>query len=173
MDKLSRLSPDQRANLVAYLDGELDDGSVKEIETVLTQSPVARNDVELLARTYELLNALPRVEAAPEFTVRTMTAIAAPEAKPDITETEGYKKVKGWIQVAVLGLICAASGAVAFGAVRYWSPRPYDSLLDELPVLRELHRYQEIGDFEFVRSNLANDTVIYPQIKEEVARERR
>ncbi len=35
MEKIPRLTPDQRSNLVAYLDGELTEPATKEIDQVL------------------------------------------------------------------------------------------------------------------------------------------
>ena len=172
-NKLSRLSPEQRSNLVAYLDGELDKDSVKEIEAILNQSPVARNDVELLARTYDLLNELPRPEAKPEFTKKALLAIKAPEEKGDLKNSPGYLAFQAWVKTVALGIAAIACGAAAFGAVRYWVPRPYDPMLDDLPLLKELHRYKEVGDFEFLRTNLTNNSGLYTQMQEEVNRGRR
>ena len=46
MEKLTRLTTEQRDNLTAYLDGELDEDGTRLIETVLASSTVARNDGE-------------------------------------------------------------------------------------------------------------------------------
>ena len=67
MDKLSRLSTEQRGDLVAYLDGELEEDATAAIEHVLAHSNVARNDVEMLARTYDLLDQLPHLAAPEKF----------------------------------------------------------------------------------------------------------
>ena len=173
MEKLSRLSPDQRSNLVAYLDGELDGDSVKEIERILNQSPVARNDVELLARTYDLLNELPRPEAKTEFTQKTLQAIQAPDPKSDLKDSAAYQAFRAWVKTIAMGIGAMACGAAAFGAVRYWVPRPYDPLLDDLPMLKELHRYKEVGDFEFLRTNLRQSPNLYEQMQEGVNRGQR
>ena len=58
-----RLSPAERDNLVAYLDGELPDGESRRIATKLTSSPTARREVEALERTWQLLDHLPRPQA--------------------------------------------------------------------------------------------------------------
>ena len=55
MDKLKRVSVEHRDNFVAYLDGELSPDESKNLERVLADSPVARMDVELLVRTYDML----------------------------------------------------------------------------------------------------------------------
>jgi len=50
-----RLSPEDRSNLVAYLDGELDDAQARAIATKLTQSVTARREIDALRKTWELL----------------------------------------------------------------------------------------------------------------------
>src|SRR5690348_13404435 len=59
-----RLSIDERSNLVAYLDGELNDAQTRAIATKLTQSLTARREVEALQKTWEMLDLLPRPKAS-------------------------------------------------------------------------------------------------------------
>src|SRR5436305_14799746 len=68
-----RLTPDDRSNLVAYLDGELNDAQARAMTTKLTQSVTARREAEALRKTWELLDLLPRPKASEEFTARTLT----------------------------------------------------------------------------------------------------
>ncbi len=79
MAKMTRLSAEQRENLVAYLDGELDDSATQNIEQVLAESVVARHDVDMLSRTWDLMNVLPGVKASEEFTRKTLSSIRAAE----------------------------------------------------------------------------------------------
>ena len=53
-----------KEDLVAYLDGELDEQASQDIEQTLAQSPAARREVEALARTWKLLRVLPEVKAS-------------------------------------------------------------------------------------------------------------
>ena len=57
-----RLTPDERADLVAYVDGELPETHARSIATKLTHSATARREVEMLQKTWELLDYLPRPE---------------------------------------------------------------------------------------------------------------
>ena len=70
-----RLSSDERADLVAYLDGELPEAHSRVISTKLTQSATARREVEMLKKTWELLDFLPLPQAPPEFSERTVSHI--------------------------------------------------------------------------------------------------
>ncbi len=78
-----RLSIDERANLVAYLDGELNDAQTRAIATKLTQSLTARKEVEALQKTWELLDLLPRPKASEDFTARTLSVATQPGGRPD------------------------------------------------------------------------------------------
>ena len=49
-----RLTPDERADLVAYIDGELPEVVARAVETKLTYSATARREVEMLKKTWEL-----------------------------------------------------------------------------------------------------------------------
>src|SRR5258707_6320769 len=79
MAKLQRLSQEQRENLAAYLDGELDDAATHEIEQVLAVSEVARHEVDMLSRTWDMLNSLPTHKASEEFTQKTVSSMRAAE----------------------------------------------------------------------------------------------
>jgi anti-sigma factor RsiW len=68
-----RLTPDDRSNLVAYLDGELNDAQARAMATKLTQSVTARREADALRKTWELLDLLPRPKASEDFTARTLT----------------------------------------------------------------------------------------------------
>ena len=58
-----RLTPDERADLVAYVDGELPEAHSRLISTKLTHSATARREVEMLQKTWELLDHLPLPQA--------------------------------------------------------------------------------------------------------------
>src|SRR3954470_1739209 len=68
-----RLTPEDRSNLVAYLDGELNDVQARAMATKLTQSVTARREAEVLRKTWELLDLLPRPQASDDFASRTLT----------------------------------------------------------------------------------------------------
>ena len=57
-----RLSDQERANLVAYLDGELNQAESHALNTKLVQSVTGRREVESLQKTWELLDFLPKPE---------------------------------------------------------------------------------------------------------------
>lgn len=152
MAKITRLSGDQRENLVAYLDGELDEASGKEIEQVLGVSPVARHDVDMLSRTWDLLNLLPEVAAPEDFTQKTLDSIRLSEQpKFQIDEAAVSRTVKRGAAMALAALVLAAAGVAGFLATSRWIPNEADELLNDFEIISELDKYQTAGSEEFLK----------------------
>jgi len=156
MEKIPRLTAQQRADLVAYLDGELDEATAKEIEATLAKSPVARHDVDMLVRTWELLDDLPRPALTAEFTEKTLATVRLAEVRkpwlpvrwPALFRSERARRgaiLAGW----AAGLALAAVGG--FFAANRAIPSESRMLVDELPVIENLDVYANAGSIEFLR----------------------
>src|SRR5262249_15358697 len=65
------------ADLVAYLDGELDPADARRVEARLATDPEARAKATALKKTFDLLDYLPRPEPSPHFTTRTLPQLPA------------------------------------------------------------------------------------------------
>ena len=150
-----RLNPEERANLAAYIDGELTDGEARVIATKLSLSPTARRELESLKQTWELLEVLPRPKASLIFSERTLTSVRALETRADAwNKTTGAwlgeaAKLAGWV------LVAAASLALGFALVRWAWPDPADRLVRDLSLAEHLDEYKEVGTFDFLEE-LAN-----------------
>lgn len=70
------------AELVAYLDGELEPAAARQIENRLAADPVARDKAAALKRTFDLLDYLPKPEASPNFTSRTLERLPIAKSSP-------------------------------------------------------------------------------------------
>jgi hypothetical protein len=151
MEKWTRLSADQRENLVAYLDGELEDNLTQQIDKVLVQSEVARHEVEALARTWELLDLLPRPAAREDFTERTLTTLKVSEIRTRLVDQPWFGYVrKGGIGLAWLAGL-ALCAIVGFSSTTKWIPDPQAEMLANLPLLRNVDTYLEVRDLDFVK----------------------
>src|SRR5437660_12588662 len=119
---MAQLSDEDRANLVAFLDGELDERTAHALETKLHTDPQARAEAEALRRTWGLLDYLPRPEPSPSFTNRTLERVSA--MRPALQTLRMPRPA--WRRWAV-GLLWAAAVLVAasgsFAAV-YFLTRP-------------------------------------------------
>jgi anti-sigma factor RsiW len=152
MEKITRFTPEERDNLTAYLDGELDEKVAKEIELKLTRSETARREVDILSRTWDLLNLLPRPSASQGFSQKTMS-IARLENQP--ASRDWATKGTLWTRRSAI----LAGWAVAIYLVAYvgyqltnrWIPDPSRQLVEELPLIKNLDNYREVGDLEFLR----------------------
>src|ERR687896_527533 len=66
------LNEDEKSELVAYLDGELDDVTTQAVEAKLAINPEARAELDALKQTWGLLDLLPKASPSANFTHRTM-----------------------------------------------------------------------------------------------------
>lgn len=160
MDKLSRLTTEDRENLAAYLDGELDDQGTQRIESLLVQSSVARNDVELLSKTYDLLEELPRPSAPNDFVEKTLATAKMEEVKTPISEMAWFKQGRqvvilcGWTAALLL------SACLSFWVTNQIMVEPEDVLLEELQFIKNIDRYEEIQSVEFLDSLTADEALL-------------
>src|SRR5262245_54706455 len=143
-----RLTPDERADLVAYVDGELPEAVSLAIATKLTHSATGRREVEILKQTWELLGHLPRPQVDARFTERTVTLIRQREVRAPTWEPQ----VKSWVvrlaylvAYLVLGVVGLGLGYVA---IRWFWPDPSSRLARDLSLAEHLSEYLEVGSFD-------------------------
>jgi anti-sigma factor RsiW len=145
-----RLSPEERANLAAYIDGELTESEARVISTKLSFSPTARREVESLKKTWELLDYLPRPKASEDFPDRTITSLRSLDAK----RVSWEQAISGWlgpaVRIAVCLAVASASIAAGFALTRWAWPDPEARMARELSLAEHLEEYQEVGSFEFL-----------------------
>lgn len=149
MEKSTRLTLEQRADLVAYLDGELDEPGRKEIERVLAGSEVARHEVEMLQRTWDLLDELPRTTASAEFTRRTLDSLQAQPARHWLLRRAWFPAARRGAILAGWAAALAVAAVVGYLTTHRWVPTETDQLLANLPVIEHLELYRHVGEVEF------------------------
>src|SRR4051794_34753384 len=145
-----RLSPDERSNLVAYLDGELTEADTRAIATKLTQSMTARRELESLQKTWEMLDLLPRPQASGDFTERTLSIAIRSTGQGDrfASAASGMARRVG----TVLALVVASVALFALGyagTLRAW-PNPTARLARDLSIAENLDEYRDAGSIEFL-----------------------
>ena len=145
-----RLSPEERANLAAYIDGELTEDESRVISTKLSFSPTGRLEVESLKKTWELLAYLPRPKASEDFPERTLTSLRTLDAR----RLSWEQATSGWLghatRLAASLAVAVASIAVGFAITRWALPDPAVQLARDLSLAEHLEEYQEVGTFEFL-----------------------
>jgi anti-sigma factor RsiW len=162
MAKQSSLSNEDRENLSAYLDGELDEKTARALEAKLNADPRARAEAEALSRTWQLLDYLPQPQPSTAFTSRTLESVSALRPVQPAPAAPGRQLPwafgLGW---AAAVLVAALAG---FAGVTYLAPSPHpaaptseaepanvDELLaQDLRILENLHLYQHVDDLGFL-----------------------
>ena len=80
------------AELVAYLDGELDAPAARKVEARLATDPEARARAAALKKSFDLLDYLPKPEPSANFTTRTLELL--PPVKSPASRTAGTTSVR-------------------------------------------------------------------------------
>jgi anti-sigma factor RsiW len=156
---MAALSDEDRANLVAYLDGELAEPAARALEARLATDPQARAEAEGLRRTWEMLDYLPRAEASTTFTHRTLEKLAVQTGPRGVARPA--RRLPWWLLAAgwAAALVLAAGGGLT-AANLLWPRAPAaadDSAEVEAQiarhrrVLENLRLYEHADDLEFVR----------------------
>jgi anti-sigma factor RsiW len=135
--------------LVAYLDGELDDESSRRIEERLTTDATLREQLTRLERTWDALDELEQVEVDEKFTQSTieMVALLAEEEHRQEEQQRPIRVRRSWLIGSAGLLLACLAGFAAAGLL--W-PNPNQQLIEDLPVLERLDEYQQIDDIEFL-----------------------
>jgi len=178
----SNPKPDQTLHeeLVAYLDGELDAESCRQLEERLTKDDGARKELRQLEKVWDMLEQLPRSEVGEKFTKTTVEMVAVAVRKDlDAEQRAIPAKRLRWGVLAAASVLLA--GLVGFGAMVALLPDKNAALLNELPVIEDLELLQKAESIAFLQglhdqgifvSDLAS-TAIDEQPPEETLPERR
>jgi anti-sigma factor RsiW len=145
-----RLTPTERGNLVAYLDGELDEVDSRAIATKLTQSVTARREIEMLQKTWELLEHLPRPRASGAFTQRTLTEVERLSVAGDRIMGAASRTLRHALVMLVGILASLACFGLGVAAVRWAWPDPTSRLVRDLSIAEHLDEYRDVGSIELL-----------------------
>ena len=151
---MSSLNDDDRANLTAYLDGELDEEVAQALEAKLSLDPAARAEVESLRQAWTMLDYLPRSAPSMTFTNRTMERLsverrAAETGKMPARTSISWLRPVAWAAAAVL--VAVLGWAVS---PRIWrpAPDPDEPLVRQLRVIERWRAYEWADDVDFLRA---------------------
>jgi len=156
MAERRKLSEEEMADLVAYLDGEADPETARAVEAKLSLDPTVRAEAEALRRTYDLLDYLPRPQPSTDFTNKTLDRISA--LRPGARANAGRRGLFGLAWAAAV-LVAALAG---FGGARLATPvgKPIPTepaeldqqLVHDLRIIENKRLYDVADDLDFVRA---------------------
>jgi hypothetical protein len=152
MANSSPLSPGEKSDLVAYLDGELRGEQARAVATRLTLSGEVRAEAHGLEATWELLDYLPRPQAPANLTEHTLRMVRGEDDARGATQRATAKPHAGlaWVRrLGPLGVVAAAA-ALGFIFTRWMWPDRAERLARDLSMAQNLDLYREIGSFDFL-----------------------
>lgn len=136
--------------LTAYLDGELDEASGRQVESMISTDPKVRAQMQDLDAVWGMLDDLPRSEADEQFT-RTTVEMLALRAGADLAQRRAGARPIWWLKRV---LVAAALVAAGFGGVRladWLFPRPDDQLLRDLSAIQNIDGYRQVNNIQYLR----------------------
>jgi len=140
---VNAISSDEHDELVAYLDGELDEASCARLEAQLLEDEALQMKLNELSKVWDMLDSLPKVAATADFTKSTME-MAVVSTKRESTGNSGKRL---W-PVRIL-LLCAAV-LLGFFASRWMQQDDDRMLVEDFAVIENLDLYRVGGSIEFL-----------------------
>lgn len=136
--------------LVAYLEGELNAEAAREVEALLAGDEAVRARLQLLDRSWQMLDELDTADAGDEFTRSTMELVVVEAGRE--AESESFKALwRRWLAWLLTPLALVASLAAGLATVVQFAPDPDRALADARPVLENLDEYRQVDDVALVR----------------------
>lgn len=146
--------------IVSYLDGELDETQMNEVEQDLIENPDMRNDADVLSKTWALLDELDEVSADRQFTQDTLATVAADTVEDSSARsTGGFRRFKEALAVHkmipcfLLGLL--GGGIGLWISHRVWNNRQVSGasaavriVLEDFELVRNADVYSVVPDLE-------------------------
>jgi hypothetical protein len=146
----TRLTEEERANLVAFLDGEVEESLARSLEEKVARSVSVRREVEALEKTWGMLEWLPRPELPGDFATQTLTRIHSQQLQAELLE--GRVKLGAAIVVKALAWVACvvAMASIGFISLRHAWPDPNRELINDLDAIENLETYRAIPDLKFL-----------------------
>jgi anti-sigma factor RsiW len=155
MSEPSHFSDQERADLVAYLDGELSGEAARALEAKLSLNPAARAEADALRRTWDLLDHLPRPQPSLRFTHRTLERLSPLRADEQQRRQRWRRRGLGLGWAAAL-LLAGWSGYAGYNWLVPREPGERQ-LLQDLRIIENKRLYDRIEDLDFWRALDAPD----------------
>jgi anti-sigma-K factor RskA len=163
MAKQTPLSDDERAELVAYLDGELPKPAAHALEAKINTDPRMRAEVETLRRTWELLDYLPKPEPKPDFASRTLDRVSTIRIPTSQFQRDAASRWRAWAFGAGWAAAVLLAGLAGYGGGLFLSSRTGSStdpattdiqpqLVKDFRVIENQRLYVHADDLDFLRA---------------------
>ena len=162
---------DVSAELIAYLDGELDAESSKRLERKLVEDESLRALLREYQQSWDMLDDLPRITASDDFqrltveTVALSTLQVASSRETSSRETSSRRvpssrRSRKWdkdLWRGSIALLTAASVLTGYAVISRILGEPNRRLAQDLPVIEQLDLYRHADSVEFLRDLASTD----------------
>ncbi|MEX2175181.1 MAG: hypothetical protein WD872_12535 [Pirellulaceae bacterium] len=136
--------------LVAYLDGELDDAAAAHVERRLADDATFRARLVQLQQAWDMLDTLGPADADESFTHSTMAMVAV-KAQEDATAQNQMVRTRRWLAWAGASALTLAAACAGYVLVRSQLEQPNRELVRDLPVIERVDDYRAIESVEFLQ----------------------
>jgi hypothetical protein len=147
---------DDDGELIAYLDGELDDDATRAVESRLAEDETSRKKIDAYQKTYDLLDYLPKPAPSPNFASRTLTALqpslprATGAGQTEPTTQRIWPETLGWAAAAMLASLATFLIASFISSKGIFAKRELASA-EDYKLMGKLPLYIGIDDLEFLK----------------------
>ena len=160
------LSETDKAELVAYLDGELDEQATQAVEARLATDADARAELDTLKQTWGMLDYLPKASPSPNFTNRTMERLSLEKVTATMSATaskpipapprrSSWLTKVGWAAAVALALGLGYVGAPQlFLLIVPTDPSAQEAdeaLIRHLRIVEKWRYYENVDDLKFLK----------------------
>lgn len=142
--------PVSEEQLVAYLDGELDQQTAERVQRRLQTDPDLQRRLESHSGAWAMLDELQQPQVKTDFTESTLEVVAL-AAQSDIDQFRATRPLKRLRRYAAIAAGLFAAGFIGFFCVALFRPDPNRQLLEDLPIVERLDDYRQIDSFEFLQ----------------------
>ena len=157
---------DVSAELIAYLDGELDAESSKRLERKLVEDESLRALLREYQQSWDMLDDLPRITASDDFqrltveTVALSTLQVASSRETSSRRVPSSRRSRKWdkdLWRGSIALLTAASVLTGYAVISRILGEPNRRLAQDLPVIEQLDLYRHADSVEFLRDLASTD----------------
>jgi len=143
------VNDDAYAQLVAYLDGELDGDGSRQVEERLARDTQFRLELQRLQQTWDLLDELPRADVGTAFTQTTVevVALSAERELHQSVASAARRHVTLWAITAATVIGVAAISYATFSMV---FAKPTRQVARDFPIIDNIELYSVADSVDFL-----------------------
>ena len=156
--------------LVAYLDGEMDTQGVRQVEDRLSVEPDLREKMASLEQTWNMLGELESVPVDKELVRSTMEVVTLTIEK-ELGDDEKKVEQRKLYDRLILAAILIMFGVIGYQLAALVGVHVQNQLVDDVPIIRQINDYKEIGSFEFLKALSEKDVFDPPTVEDTALQE--